>query len=1039
MEPQTSAPPVVAVVVARDPGETFEEVLAALGQQDYPNQSVLVIDAGTRADCGPRVASVLPDAYLRRVRGPNLNGSAGTSFAAAANDVLESVQGAAFLLFCHADAAPDRDAVRHMVEEALRSNAGVVGPKLVEWDRPDRLLEVGLAVDKTGARESLVERGELDQEQHDPVRDVFAVSSTFMLVRSDLFSALGGFDPVMDDRAADVDLCWRAQVAGARVLVAPAARVRHREEEAEGSAAYSEHGATSAAFHLRAMLKSYSSLHLVRVVPQAAVVTIAEVVVAVLRRRWSEARRFAGAWWWNLRRLRELRPLRRTVQRARAVPDSEVRRLQVRGSVRLTVYLRRRLHAEDRAQALLTAGQRLVGSVGKGPARAATAVLVVLALGIVVGSRGLWGDRVPVIGQLAQFPQPLDLFRHYVDGWRTTGMGSSSAAPPAFFFLGAGGTILLGKMALLRTLFVLGAWVLGAWGMWRLGRPWHSTLGRVVGVIAYLAVPLPYNSVAQGRFPALVAYAATPWIVALMVRLWTAAPFARETGPEWPPPASFRLDVLKLALLLAVTGAFVPSIALAVMVAGLGLAAGSVITGGAAPSVRALSGVAVATGLAAVLLVPWSFDLLTSGSWSTLAGVATSDDRGFGFGALLRFQTGPMGAPPLGWALLVVAILPLFVGRGWRLAWASRMWLAALACVVVAWAGGRGWLPVRLQSPEVLLAPAACALATAAALGAVAFTVDLRRYRFGWRQAGSVVAGGVLVLWTLPVFSLVPDGRWNATSNEAIRSLAWMEPLAADGAFRVLWLGDPTVLPLDGWPLGDGVAYATSRDGRPDYTDLLPGPPSAATRSIARAVRMASAGDTTRLGRLLAPMAVRYIVVPRQLSAGGQAKERALPPPRLERGLEAQLDLRMLPADPAMTVYENTAWGAGRAVISPPDRPPPETLGAGADLNGSQPVLTGGGPVRYRGRLPQAGNVLFSETPASAWQLRVDGSAAPRDRAFSVANLYRVDRPGPAELRLNTPWLTYVALTINLALWMGALRWLVNLRRKQRLEEPSPA
>ena len=41
-------------------------------------------------------------------------------------------------------------------------------------------------------------------------------------------------------------------------------------------------------------------------------------------------------------------------------------------------------------------------------------------------------------------------------------------------------------------------------------------------------------------------------------------------------------------------------------------------------------------------------------------------------GAVLRFQTGPLGAAPLGWAPLVAAVLPLLVGRAWRLRRAVR-------------------------------------------------------------------------------------------------------------------------------------------------------------------------------------------------------------------------------------------------------------------------------------------------------------------------------------------------------------------------------
>src|SRR2546421_8573 len=121
------------------------------------------------------------------------------------------------------------------VEEAFRSNAAVVAPKVVDWEHPERLLDVGLIVDKTGNTLPIVERGELDQEQHDGVHDVFSVTSTFMLVRSDLFSALGGFDPVMGDNGVDVDFCWRGPGAGGPGLVGSAAPVRPRPGARRGA------------------------------------------------------------------------------------------------------------------------------------------------------------------------------------------------------------------------------------------------------------------------------------------------------------------------------------------------------------------------------------------------------------------------------------------------------------------------------------------------------------------------------------------------------------------------------------------------------------------------------------------------------------------------------------------------------------------------------------------------------------------------------------------------------------------------------------
>jgi GT2 family glycosyltransferase len=1037
MDPQPSAPPLVAVVVANQPGEWFEETLQAVGSQDYPNQSVLVIDGAGREDLGPRVAGVLPDAFLRR---PDQRGRP-PGFAGAANDVLTTVQGAAFLVFCHDDVAPEPDAMRLMVEESLRSNAGIVAPKLVDWDRPDRLLGVGLSVDKTGACTPLADRGELDQEQHDSVRDVFAVTSACLLVRADLFAALGGFDGIMADYGADVDLCWRAQVAGARVVVAPAARVRHREAAEEAPGADPERPRLEPRHHLRAMLKSYSWPHLLRVIPQALLATVVEALVALVTRRAHEARELVGAWFWNLRHLGELRPLRAAVRQSRAVPDAEIRRLQARGSARLTMYVQRRFHAEERARNLVAAGQELVESVGQGPARAATVLLCLLVLCILVGSRELLTGRLPAVGQFAPFPRPSTLLTHLFDGWRSTGAGSAAPAPPAFGVLGLLGVAFLGSMGALAKLLVLGAWPVAAAGAWRLARPVGSTMGRLAAVIAVLAAALPYNALARGRWDGLLAYAAMPWFLLTLARLCDIEPFGdgddpggrrrRRHGPRTGREPGWR-PYLRLGVPLAAVSVLVPGMPIAVLVAALGLLFGSILAGGAGATVRAVRIAVGGTVVAFVLLLPWSASLALPGGWSSVAGVGRLTDLAPGLGDLLRFEIGPMGGGLFGWGLLAVAALPLLVGRGWRFAWAVRFWGVIIVGVGLAWAGGRGWLPVRLQDPDLLLAPAAAALAGAVAMGAAAAQVDIRGYRFSWRQVAPLAGGLALVAAVLPVLGAATDGSWYLTKEEVARSVGWMGPEVEQGAFRVLWLGDPAALPLDGWALDGekGVAYATSRNGPPELTDLWPGPPSGATEAMGAAITVAREGGTARLGRLLAPMGVRYIVVPNQLANDGDPAELAIPP-ALSRALGSQLDLRLLPSDPALDVYENVSWGPGRALLADGAVAAIRSgTDVGADLAGSQPVLPGSGPVRFGGPLPGAGTVFLAESPSGRWELTVDGRKAGRVDAFGAANAFTVPQPGSAQLRYRTPIIRYPLAVAPFLLWAGAANLLWRTRRR---------
>ena len=217
------APPVVAVVVVHQPGAWFEEALEALADQDYPNLNTLFLLAGGEVDADGRdlhqlITARLPGAFVRPLE-------ANPGYGAAANEVLRLVEGeSGFFCFCHDDVALAPDAVRALVEELYRSNAGVVGPKLVEWDQPGVLQHVGLGMDRFGEIDPITEPGEYDQEQHDAVRDVFVVPSACLLIRADLFRTVGGFDESISYHGDDVDLCWRVHLSGARVVVAPAGR-----------------------------------------------------------------------------------------------------------------------------------------------------------------------------------------------------------------------------------------------------------------------------------------------------------------------------------------------------------------------------------------------------------------------------------------------------------------------------------------------------------------------------------------------------------------------------------------------------------------------------------------------------------------------------------------------------------------------------------------------------------------------------------------------------------------------------------------------
>ena len=133
-----------------------------------------------------------------------------------------SVEGATFLLLCHDDVVPDPSDGAGPRRGGLPVERRDRGAEAGERRRPAACCSrsdapsTGSASPYTG-----IEPGEFDQEQHDGVRDVFYVTTATMLVRVDLFTELGGFDP-RPSRAPRTSISvGERRLAGARVLVAP--------------------------------------------------------------------------------------------------------------------------------------------------------------------------------------------------------------------------------------------------------------------------------------------------------------------------------------------------------------------------------------------------------------------------------------------------------------------------------------------------------------------------------------------------------------------------------------------------------------------------------------------------------------------------------------------------------------------------------------------------------------------------------------------------------------------------------------------------
>jgi GT2 family glycosyltransferase len=1032
-------------MVAHDPGDWFEETLSSLAAQTYPDLSVLVIDTGSEVDPTDRVHAVLPEAHVHLVgRDPG--------YGQAANLARDLVEGASFYAFLHDDIALEPDTLRTLVEEAFRSNAGIIGPKLVDWHDPHRLRQVGMSVDKTGVLSPIAEPGELDQEQHDAVRDVFVVPGGCTVIRADLFDALDGFDDGIDLLGEDLDLCWRAHVVGARVLIGPAARVRHLESLGLRQPV-DDRRRRFARHRLRTTLVSYGRLHRWRVLPQAFLFMIFEVVYGLVTGRPDQSRDVASAWPWNLRRRRQIRARRRALAEVRRVSDKEIRGMQVRGSARLNAFVRGRMHrGDDKPVATLTRSSRdLAGAVREGSRQFTGAFALVLGIVLLISTRGLMFDGIPVIGEFAAFPSSARSFLDtWTSGWRPAGLGSPGPQPTAYGLLTGASYLSLGATGILRELLIIGCIPVGAAGAWRLARPIGSARASVAAFAVYLAIPVPYNALARGSWSGLAMYAVSPWLLLLLGRATGIAPFGpvhaergeRSAATLRRRPLSL---ILGLGLVLGLVGAFVPFVLVVTVVVAVAYILGSLLCFRIAGISRLVLVTAAALIVAFALNAPWSLDLVRSESpWGAFAGAGATSGGDLSFGDLLRFETGPWGAPPLGWAFLPAAILPVVIGRSWRLDWAVRAWFVVGAGWASLWAAHQGHLSFALPPAEVILAPVAAGLAFTAALGLASFESDLRAYRFGWRQLLSVAAAVGVVLGALPLGAGLVDGRWRTPTSDYARSYDDLFAVGDDGAFRVLWLGDQEVLPAGGWRYDDELSFAATSFGAPSVLDRFTPGTDGATDRLAEVVRVADERRTNRLGHLLAPMGVRYVVVAERLAPGTTGGSVTVPD-RLRDALAQQLDLSEVPVRDGITIYENAAWVPERAILpasatGPRDQP---SDAVGMDLTDATPVLLDEhGPDRFTGTVDATGDLLVASTADPAWKLTIDGVPMGRSDAFGWANQFDASTTGRAELTFDTPLTHRLAAGAQVGLWIlvvyGRRRARIRERRANELADTTP-
>lgn len=1008
-------------MVVHDPGDWFDETLQAVAAQDYPNFRTLFLltsDDDTHDELTAQIRSVIPTAFVR-----SLPGNPG--YGPAVNEVLRLVEGDnGFFLLCHDDIAPAPDVVRLLVAELFRSNAGMVGPKLTEWDQPKMLQHVGLGLDRFGEVDPIVDPGEADQEQHDAVRDVFVLPSACVLVRADLFRTLGGFDPQISFHGDDIDLCWRAHLTGARVIVAPDASVRHVERLVDRRPDL-HHRTLRSRHRMRAVATLTGASRLLGRSIQMVLLTVVELLVGLFTGRFGEALSSARALVGLLPRTGSIMSRRRAIRGQRVVPEREVLGLQDRGSSRLTSYLRGK-DTETFVGADTTVRRWREASFG--PLLAWLCVV----LAIVIGSREFLRNGVPAVGEFLRFPSdPGDVWAQYRGSFDGRGFGSTSALPTGYAILGVASVLTLFQMGLLQTLSVVGLFLLGAVGAWRLATVFPMNRARIAGMVVYVGTPLVPGVLSRGDFSALVWFAALPWLVHLL---------RRAAGIETADPDADELDLADgvvavgvrhraralafLTLVLATAAAFVPVVVPLWAAVGVLLAVATLLAGS---SWRVAFWLGTATAIsvlvAFVLNMPWSLDW----TWDGIVGPQAMRPTGRSLSEVSTLSPTTDRFALLALALYVPMLAAAAISRAWRLTWTVRAGVLIVGFGSLAVLSERGSIDMNVPATSLLAAPVALGMALSAAAIAGGFGSDVSRRGFGWRQPIGLLANAGIVVGLIPAVLALGDGAWHTPETPMNRLLETQMPLDPDaGDYRVLYLGHPDVIPIADGEIADGIAYGVTDAGEFDFTDRFQRPTSLADDALVRALGLIADGSTLRAGRILAPLGVRFVVVPKTDGAVSTVDDPVPVPAGLIPALQNQLDLSSVYGPPTLEIFANQAWlPVGAQLVGPTadaSRLAGEESLARSDLSQAVPSMVGSDFGAPAGVNEVAPGVVHVAVPYDERvTLTVDGAQVSPRPGFGVTTAFDVAEGGTGVLGYdddpNRAWWR-VAQTI---LWLAVL------------------
>ncbi len=214
---------VITVILNTNRREDTLEALESLGNADYPNHKIILLDNASQDGSVEAIRSNYPGVHVIKLN-ENL-GYAGNN-----NVGIQAAieMGAAWVLVLNEDTVLAPDCISRLVSAAETDDqVGIVGPMVYHFDHPEVIQSAG-GIMGADWRAAHLDQNEYDTGQQVENRLVDWISGCAIMVRRDVIEQIGGLDDRFFYYFEETEWCLRARLRGWKIMHVPHAKLWHK-------------------------------------------------------------------------------------------------------------------------------------------------------------------------------------------------------------------------------------------------------------------------------------------------------------------------------------------------------------------------------------------------------------------------------------------------------------------------------------------------------------------------------------------------------------------------------------------------------------------------------------------------------------------------------------------------------------------------------------------------------------------------------------------------------------------------------------------